>query len=91
MVFPRSVVKRILDGRSRIIVAMETARVPRSLEAFGRNAAEYFMLAVDNPQTSQGEAFNGTEDTMPTTVQWVLMVRFELYFQLYFPPENGAF
>ena len=74
MVFPRSVVKRILDGRSRIIVAMETARVPRSLEAFGRNAAEYFMLAVDNPQTSQGEAFNGTEDTMPTTVQWILMV-----------------
>jgi hypothetical protein len=42
------------------------------------------MLAVDNPETSRGEAFNGTEDTMPTTVQWVLMVRFELYFQRYF-------
>ena len=54
-----SVVKRILDGRTRIIVSMEQARLPRSLECFGRNAAEYFMLAVDNPEMSQGESFNG--------------------------------
>ena len=51
--------KRILDGRTRIIVSMEQARLPRSLECFGRNAAEYFMLAVDNPEMSQGESFNG--------------------------------
>ena len=67
-----SVVKRLLDGRTRIVVN-PTSRLPRANECFGRNAAEYFLLAVDNPG-SQGEAFNGLEDTMPTTVQWIHMV-----------------
>ena len=67
-----SVVKRLLDGRTRIVVN-PTSRLPRANECFGRNAAEYFLLAVDNPG-SQGEAFNGLEGTMPTTVQWIHMV-----------------
>ena len=32
------------------------------------------MLAIDNPATSQGEAFNGVEDTMPTTNQWIRLI-----------------
>lgn len=58
------VVKRLLDGRRRIVVSMEQARLPRTTECFGRNAAEFFLLAVDNPETAQGQAFNGVEDTM---------------------------
>lgn len=67
------IVKRLLDGRERIVVS-PFARLPRTNSCFGRNAAEYFLLAVDHPETSQGEAFNGFEDVMPTTNEYIELV-----------------
>ena len=66
-------VKRLIDGRERIVVSA-FARLPMTMGCFGRNAAEYFLLAVDNPETSKGESFNAVEDTQPTMNEYIKLV-----------------
>ena len=54
-----SIVRRILDGRSRIIVA----DAGLSLSSFGyvENLAHALLLAVDQPQTARGRVYNAAD------------------------------
>jgi hypothetical protein len=67
------VVKRLLDGRRRIVISPQAHWV-RSDECYGQNAAQYFLLSLDRPQQSIGQIFNGLESQMLTTVQWIWVV-----------------
>ena len=54
-----SIVRRLLDGRKRIIVPNSAA--PRR-RAFGKNAAHALLLGVDKPEESSGQIYNVRED-----------------------------
>eukprot|EP00947_MAST-08B_sp_MAST-8B-sp1_P003401 g3401.t1 len=69
------VVKRVLDGRPGIIVSpMANHAMAGGGCAYGANAAQYFLLAVDRPGQSKGQIFNAFETQVPTMKQWILII-----------------
>jgi nucleoside-diphosphate-sugar epimerase len=64
-----AVVKRVLDGRRRIIVPDDGLWIISRCAA--RNAAEVVLRIVDRPEVSGGEAFNCADEDQFTVRQWV--------------------
>jgi nucleoside-diphosphate-sugar epimerase len=64
-----AVVRRVLDGRRRIIVPDDGLWIISRCAA--RNAAEVVLRIVDRPQVSGGEAFNCADEDQFTLRQWV--------------------
>lgn len=67
-----SIVRRILDGRKRLIVADAGLRIMDRCGA--RNAAQFVLLAVDHPAASGGQAYNVQDDWVPSVRQWIDIV-----------------
>lgn len=70
-VYPRewSVVRRVLDGRDRII--LPEAGLTISTRCAAVNAAAYLLAAVDRPVEAAGEIFNVADRDQFTVRQWV--------------------
>ena len=66
-----SIVKRILDGRTQIIVP-DGGLVIRSRSS-ARNAAHSVLLAIDDPDSANGQIYNCAEDDQFTIRQWYEM------------------
>jgi nucleoside-diphosphate-sugar epimerase len=67
-----SVVKRVLDGRQRIIVPDDGLWIVSRCAA--RNAAEAVLCVIDRPEVSGGEAYNVADADQFTVRQWVELV-----------------
>lgn len=67
-----AVVKRVLDGRRRIIVPDDGLWIISKCAA--RNAAEVVLRIADRPEVSGGEAFNCADEDQFTLRQWVELV-----------------
>jgi len=67
-----SVLRRIEDGRKRIVVADGGLAI--KTRAAGRNAAHAVLLAVDHPLTSGGQSYNCGDDQQYSVRQWIEMV-----------------
>jgi nucleoside-diphosphate-sugar epimerase len=67
-----AVVKRILDGRSTMILPDDGLWVISRCAA--RNAAEVILRIVDNPVVANGQAYNCGDDDQYTVRQWAELV-----------------
>lgn len=67
-----AVVKRVLDGRRRIIVPDEGLWIVSRCAA--QNAAEAVLCVVDQPDVSGGQAYNCADEDQFTVRQWVQLV-----------------
>jgi nucleoside-diphosphate-sugar epimerase len=67
-----AVVKRVLDGRRRIIVPDDGLWIVSRCAA--RNAAAAVLCVVDRPQVSGGQAYNCADADQFTVRQWVQLV-----------------
>jgi nucleoside-diphosphate-sugar epimerase len=63
------VVKRVLDGRQRVIIADRGLSV--RTRASARNAAHAVLLAVDQPEKAAGRVYNVGDDRQLTFRQWI--------------------
>jgi nucleoside-diphosphate-sugar epimerase len=63
-----SVVRRVLDGRDRMILPDDGLWILGRCAA--RNAAEVVLRAVDNPEVADGQAYNAVDDHQFTVRQW---------------------
>jgi len=63
-----SIVRRILDGRRRIVVPYNGILKRRG---FARNVAHALLLAVDQPEASSGQIYNIRDDRQFTSKQYV--------------------
>jgi len=66
------VIKRLLDSRPHMILPDGGIAIYHRCAA--RNAAEFLLRAVDNPEAAAGEAFNVGDEVLWTTRQWVELV-----------------
>ncbi len=64
-----SVVRRLLDGRRRIIVADGGLTI--TVLAYTRNAAHALLCAIDQPEVAAGAIFNVTDERSVTVAQWI--------------------
>ena len=67
-----SIVKRVLDKRKEIILP-EGGLTLRS-RAYTVNAAHALMCVVDNPDESQGQVYNVSDEWTPPIRQWVEII-----------------
>lgn len=72
--YPRewSVVRRVLDGRDRII--LPDAGLTIATRCAAANAAAFLLAAVDRPEAAAGEIFNVADDDQYSLRQWVEVV-----------------
>jgi nucleoside-diphosphate-sugar epimerase len=66
------IVRRIIDGRRRIIVA--NGGLTLRTAAFGPNASQALALAVDHPVTSAGKAYNIGDEHVLTAAQTIEVI-----------------
>jgi len=66
------IVRRILDGRRRLIVADGGTQLES--RAYAGNAAHAVLLAVDQPQTSAGQIYNVADERPLTMLQRVDLI-----------------
>ena len=66
------IVRRILDGRRRIIVA--DGGLTLRAAAFGPNASATLCLAVDRPEVAAGQAYNVTDAHLLTAAQTIQVI-----------------
>jgi len=64
-----SIVRRVLDGRTRIIVP--EAGLSAVVLAYSVNAAHALLCSVDRPEVAAGQVFNVTDERSVTVGQWV--------------------
>ena len=70
------VVRRILDGRKRIVLPDGGASLQAA--AFGQNAAAAVMAVIDGGHKSSGEIYNVCDEWTPTLLQWVEIIAHSL-------------
>lgn len=63
-----SVMRRVMDGRSRMILPDNGLWIIS--RAAARNAAEVVLKVVDNPEVADGRAYNAADDDQFTVRQW---------------------
>ena len=66
------IVRRVLDGRTRIVLPDGGVTLQASADA--RNAAAMVLAAVDAGARSSGEAYNVSDEWTPTLLQWVEII-----------------
>ena len=66
------IVRRILDGRRRIIVA--DGGLTLRAAAFGPNASAALCLAVDRPEAAAGHAYNIADEQLLTAAQTIQVI-----------------
>ncbi|MCC6436760.1 MAG: hypothetical protein IT196_17125 [Acidimicrobiales bacterium] len=66
------VVRRVLDGRRRIIVP--DGGLPLIVLAYSRNAAQALLTAVDRPDVAAGRIVHVTDERTVTVGQWVQLL-----------------
>ena len=66
------VVRRILDGRTRMVLPDNGLWIVS--RCAGWNAAELVLKVVDNPEIANGQAYNAADDDQFTVRQWAEMV-----------------
>ncbi len=64
-----SIVRRVLDGRRRII--LPEAGLSLGVLAYSVNAAEALLTAVDRPEIAAGKVLNVTDERSVSLAQWV--------------------
>lgn len=64
-----SVVKRIRDGRGRLLIPDEGLAIHSRVAA--RNAAEVVLRSIDRPQVAKGQRYNVGDDVQYSIRQWV--------------------
>jgi nucleoside-diphosphate-sugar epimerase len=70
------VVRRILDGRRRIIVADGGLQLVSA--AYVENAAAAVLVCVDQPQATAGQVLHASDETTPTVGQVIEIIAAEL-------------
>jgi len=70
-VFPMewSIIRRILDGRTRLILPGDGLNIES--RGYAENMAHALLLAVDKPQESSGQIYNVRDETLLTLRDWV--------------------
>jgi len=63
-----AVIRRVLDGRDRMILPDNGLWIVSRCAA--RNAAEVLLKIVDSPEAAEGQAYNCADDDQFTTRQW---------------------
>ncbi len=66
-----SVVRRILDGRKRLIIPFNGVLKRRG---YARNVAHAILLAVDKPEAASGQIYNIRDEHQYTQRQWVKFI-----------------
>lgn len=66
------IVRRVLDGRSRII--LPDGGVTLMSTAYSQNAAQALLCAVDQPNEDNSGIYNVSDEWTPTLRQWVTML-----------------
>ena len=66
------IVRRVLDGRTRIV--LPDGGVTLQAMADARNAAAMVLAAVDAGARSSGQAYNVSDEWTPTLLQWVEII-----------------
>lgn len=82
-----STIRRVLDGRSAIVVPDGGLAVHYRLSSW--NAARSMLLAVDNPQAASGQAFNCADDEQYSLRQWIELILEHLGHDLEFVSVPG--
>ncbi|HJM22525.1 MAG TPA: hypothetical protein QF409_11125 [Acidimicrobiales bacterium] len=66
------IVRRILDGRNRLVLPDGGASLQAA--AFGQNAAAAVLAVVDGGSKASGEVYNVCDEWTPTLLQWVEII-----------------
>lgn len=67
-----SIVRRILDGRQRLILLDGGLTIES--RGYAENMAHVLLLAVDKPQACAGQIYNVRDDGLLTTKDWVRVI-----------------
>jgi nucleoside-diphosphate-sugar epimerase len=67
-----SIIKRVLDGRTHMILPENGLMITTRCAA--PNAAHYLLLAIDQPENSKNQVYNCVDDDQYTMRQWVELV-----------------
>ena len=67
-----SIIRRLLDGRRRIIVP--DGGMIAETRAYAANAAHMVLLALDHPEQAAGQVFNTGDEKATTLREWTLAV-----------------
>ena len=75
-----SIIRRILDGRKRIIVPDGGLKLER--KAYAGNAANAVLLAVDKPEASDGQIYNVGDEKVLSLREWMQIIAHTLNYEL---------
>lgn len=74
-----SIIRRILDGRKRLIIPDGGLKLER--RGYAENVAHAVLLTVDKPQESIGEIFNVGDETIWSLRNWVELITYILNYE----------
>ena len=67
-----SILRRILDGRSRLI--LPDGGLGIRLRGYAQNMAHALLLAVDKPEKSSGQIYNVRDERLLTARSWISFI-----------------
>jgi nucleoside-diphosphate-sugar epimerase len=67
-----SVIKRCLDGRTEMV--LPDGGLSINSRGAPQNLAHFLLLAIDRPDTSEGQIFNCADDALYSLRQWIQLV-----------------
>lgn len=67
-----SIIRRLLDGRRRIVVP--DGGMVAETRAYAANAAHMMLLSLDHPREAAGQIFNAADEKTTTLREWVLTI-----------------
>lgn len=67
-----SIMRRLLDGRRKIIIPDNGLKL--ASRGYAENMAHAVLLAVDNPQASAGQTYNVRDESVLSLREWVCLI-----------------